>query len=206
MADGAHPSPIDPDILRRFPELGLIDDEDVRNETGRLIEEHVQPWFWDAPAASSYKHHSPWCCAKHGLWIHTKMAFTAFHYFAESDLATGRLSEDEADLGRAAILVHDLRKYGEQYYEGKHSDKDHDLQASIIVRKESDLDDRVADAVASHMGADEWGYAGPEPETPLEWLVHRADMAASTKQGTFGVYEPHEDIREMYPAIPRAEL
>jgi len=42
---------------------------------------------------------------------------------------------------------------------------------------ESALDDRVVDAVAAHMGP--W-YDGPAPETPLEWLVHHADMVAST--------------------------
>jgi len=38
----------------------------------------------------------------------------------------------------------------------------------------------VAQTVATHMGAEEWGYRGPEPATELQDLVHTADMLAST--------------------------
>lgn len=194
-----HPSR---ETLLRFPELAQIEDEDVRTETARLIEDHAKPWFYDAPAATTYKHHNMYSCGEHGLWIHTKMAFTAYEHLHVPDLVQGRIDEEEVDLGRAAILLHDIRKFGgEAWFEGKKAAKDHALLAEDLILEESDLDTRVADAVAAHMGPFD-GYAGPEPVTPLEHLVHRSDYSAATKKATYGVYKPHDDIRELYPSIP----
>lgn len=193
------------DILQRFPELGLIDDETVRNETAHLLQSHDEPYFWRAPAASSYDYHNMYCCGKYGLWIHTKMVYTAYERFVDSFLVQGRIDGYEADLGRAAVLLHDYRKYGTNYTEGKYATSDHDLLAAELVREHSALDERVADAIASHMGPFD-KYEGPLPETELQRLVHMSDMAASTKNGTFGLYNPHSDIREHYPSIPEADL
>lgn len=52
-------------------------------------------------------------------------------------------------------------------------------------------------------------YDGPTPEyrsEPLAILVHMADMAASTKNGTWGVYKPADEITSRYPNLPRADL
>lgn len=52
-------------------------------------------------------------------------------------------------------------------------------------------------------------YQGPTPEyyeSPLEMLVHMADMTASTKNITCGVYKPSSEISGRYPSIPRADL
>ena len=38
----------------------------------------------------------------------------------------------------------------------------------------------IADAVASHVGPAEWGYDGPEPETPLQQLVYQAGKATTS--------------------------
>lgn len=191
------------DILQRFPEIGLIEDKEVRDETGYLLQTQAKPWFWYAPAASSFKYHNQFCCGKHGLWIHTKMVSTAFERLVDTYTGLGDITEYESDLGRAAVLLHDLRKYGTEYEEGDSAEQDHDIRAAKMIRRNSELPGDVADAVESHMGP--W-YEGPDPETPLQRLVHSADMAASTKNGTFGVYQPHETIRKFYPAIPRAEL
>ncbi|WP_435347666.1 HD domain-containing protein [Haloarchaeobius sp. HRN-SO-5] len=101
------------------------------------------------------------------------------------DIKNDRVTEFETDLGRAAVLLHDIQKYGQEYTESDRADRDHDLQAAQLVRDHSGLDDRVSDAIAAHMGP--W-YEGPSPSTPLEHLVHAADMAASSKNGTWGVY------------------
>jgi len=60
---------------------------------------------------------------------------------------------------------------------------------ATVIQQESDLPERVARAVASHMGP--W-YSGPEPdlESPLEDLLHTADMIASTANITPKVPTP----------------
>lgn len=186
---------------RALPPLLQLGGEIYWN-TLEIVQETVPEYFWTAPAASSYKHHNPYCCGERGLWIHTLMVSTAYERLVDSHVEQGLISQYEADLGRAAVLIHDLKKYGDEYEDGDRAAKDHDLQAAAIVR-DSDLDDRVADAIASHMGP--W-YEGPEPESPLEQLVHQADMAASTKNATFGVARKPMEITQLYPTLPEADL
>lgn len=186
-----------------LPPIKLIEDSKTHREVWELVENHAPAYFWTAPAASTYNHHNPYCCGERGLWIHTLMVATAYERLVDSYVCQDLITEREADLGRAAVLLHDLRKYGDGYDETDTAAKDHDLQAAELIREESILDDRVADAVATHMGP--W-YDGPDPETPLQQLVHQADMAASTKNGTFGIYQPPNEIRELYPSLPGADL
>lgn len=187
---------------RVLPPLRLIEDGAVYWPTVDVLQSSVPEYFWEAPAASSYEHHNPYCCGERGLWIHTLMVSAAYERLVDSYVEQELITPYERDLGRAAVLLHDLRKYGDAYEDGDRAAKDHDLQAAVIVR-DSELDDRVADAIAAHMGP--W-YEGPEPETPLEQLVHQADMAASTKNGTFGVYRKPREISQLYPSLPEAEL
>lgn len=190
-------------IADLLPPISLIEDEGLFMETADLVVDHCPDYFWTAPAASTYKHHNPFCCAKHGLWIHTLQVATVYELLAPSDLQQGRITEEELDIGRAAVLLHDMRKYGNKYVEGNYADRDHDLQAAKLIREESDLPEQVADVVAAHMG--DW-YRGPAPETPLQQLVHKADHAASSKNGTWGIYRKPEPISEFYPILPEAEL
>lgn len=191
------------DVGAHFPIIELIEDTNVRLDTATAIREHVPEYFFRAPAASSYRHHNPYCCNEKGLWIHTLMVGTAYERLAPSWEGQDLVGEYEKDLGRAACLLHDLHKYGPVYDGQETAAKDHDLQMAAIIRDETSLDERVADAVASHMGA--W-YEGPEPETPLEQLVHQADMLASTKNATVGVYKTPVEIRGLYPSLPGADL
>lgn len=191
------------DRSQRLPETELIEDDDVRAEVRAAIDDTdiVAPYFWTAPAASTYNHHNPYCCNDRGLWIHTKMAFAAYERLVQSYHAQGLITEYEVDLGRAAILLHDGQKYGDVYDPDESTASDHDLIMADLIRDDTDLDERVADAIAAHMGP--W-YDGPEPLTALQRCVHMADMAASTKNGTFGVYKPHDMIRDLYPSLPEA--
>lgn len=190
-------------VRRRFPPLSLIDSRTIRLDTGRALSEGTPEYFWTVPAASSYKHHNPYCCGERGLWVHTLMVSTVYERLVGSWVAQDRLTEREADLGRAACLLHDLRKHGESYTEGDSADRDHDLQAARFVREFTDLPSPVADAVASHMGS--W-YEGPAPETPLQRLVHQADMIAASKNVTPGIYHKPAEIAELYPSLPGADL
>lgn len=192
-------------IQARFPEVELIEDADLRREVIAAIREGHEDGFWKAPAATTYQHHNQYCCNKHGLWIHTKMVFTAFErlhptYTLQDSYDFGK---EEADYGRAACLLHDLRKHGSQYNEGDSADKDHDIQCANWLADNTDLPEEVLQAVATHMGA--W-YDGPEPKSTLDEVVHAADMTAANKNVTCGIYKPHEDIRSFYPALPEADL
>lgn len=193
------------EVRRRLPPVTLINDEEVQMQTEAAIGDAALSYFWTAPAASSYKHHHPFCCDERGLWIHTLMVASAYERLVDTYVVDGRISDHEADLGRAAVLLHDLRKYGMRYQPGEHADRDHDLQMARYIRSETELDDRVADAVAAHMGPYD-SYEGHAPETPLQDLVHLADMAGSTKNGTWGVYDPPAEVVGQYPALSQADL
>lgn len=197
------------ETLQRLPELTLIEDSHIRNETIDIIQNHCPDYFWDVPAATRYGYHHPACCDVHGLWIHTKMVFTVFERQAESPYTQGLMTSEELDYGRSATLLHDMRKHGRHHQQGQSAEKDHDLQMAEIIREHSDLPDEVADAVSTHMGPKEWGYEGPEPDPTnslLNYMVHMADMAGASKNITPGIYEPHPEIRSKYPSIPRAEF
>lgn len=193
------------DVRRRLPTVTLIDDDGIQSRTESAIADGVLEYFWTAPAASSYKYHHPFCCDERGLWIHTLMVATAYEELVPTYLVDGRLSEYEADLGRSAVLLHDLRKYGMRYQPGAQADTDHDIQMARFIRSETELDDRVSDAVATHMGPFD-RYEGPAPVTPLQDLVHLADMAGSTKNGTWGIFDPPAELVEQYPALAQADL
>lgn len=187
---------------RAFPPVEAIDSGVIRNATLDAIQSGVRDYFWTAPAASSYRHHNPYCCGERGLWIHTLMVSTAYERLVDSYVGQDLITKREGDLGRAAVLLHDFRKFGDAYESGESADMDHDLQAARWVRTDTDLPDEVADVVASHMGP--W-YEGPTPETSLQQLVHMADMAASTKNGTFGIRQKPDEIRRLYPSLPDAD-
>ncbi|WP_312908477.1 HDIG domain-containing metalloprotein [Natronosalvus caseinilyticus] len=167
-----------------MPTINLIDDGDVRHIVGELTAD-APDYFWEVPASTSGFHH-PACRNERGLWAHTLMLSTVIDRLADSYTGQGRLTEYDIDLAHAAAILHDQRKNGDPLNPSPKSTSDHDLQMAEVVL-ESDLDDAVADAIASHMGA--W-YDGPYPSNDLEDLVHTADMVASTASITPKVQGP----------------
>lgn len=185
MADPGSGEPLRPrEVVRRVPHLRQFADHDVMAAV-RDLTAAAPAYFWTVPASTS-GHHHPLCRGEHGLWAHTLMVATVVERLADSYVERGLIDRDAVDLARAAALLHDQRKNGPPDDPAPASVSDHDLRMAAVVR-ESPLDDRVADAVGSHMGP--W-YDGPAPETTLADLVHAADMVASTATITPKVYGP----------------
>lgn len=196
----------DDEVKRRLPEVELIEDDELRAETLTALGRGIPEYFWEVPATSSGRYHNPFSRRRHGLWIHTKMVFAAYERFVDSFVQLGLITETEADCGRAACLLHDMLKYGHSYEEGDSTVKNHDLLGAHWLSSETELPMPVVRACKTHNG--DW-YEGPSPDyqdAPLEILVHMADMAASTKNGTWGVYEPADEIAEKYPNLPTAHF
>lgn len=189
-------------VFEKLPEVELIDDDEIRNEVIICIDEQDKDYFWEAPATTSDDYHNPYCRHEYGLWIHTKMVCSAYERFVDSYVEQELITEREADIGRAACILHDFRKYGQWWSDGKSATYDHGPYMADLLRERTELPSKAADAIASHMGP--W-YEGPEPQTPLEQLVHQADMSGSAANGTYGIYKPHSDITDKYPDIPRAK-
>jgi hypothetical protein len=130
------------------------------------------------------------------------MTCTALERVSDSYVQQDRLSRTEIDHARAALLLHDGRKYGDGWYHGKSAAKDHDLQMSRRL-DDQDFSTEIVSAVAAHMGP--W-YAGPDPQTPLEKIVHHCDMVASARHITPAVYAPPSELLEVHPDLPRADV
>lgn len=175
------------EAYRRLPALHLIQDEVVREETVRLSAE-APKYFWTVPAARpSSDYHHPLCRQQHGLWAHSLMLVAPISRLSETYLEQNNMDAIEREYALSAAILHDQRKYGDPDDKTENAASDHDLQMAAVIEEESDLPQPVADAVSSHMGA--W-YDGPAPSTPLQHLVHDADMLASTAVLDAHVPEP----------------
>lgn len=183
------------EVKRRLPAVTRICDKSIRSEVIRLSSE-APAYFWNVPAASpTSDYHHPVCREHHGLWAHTLMLIEPLCRLEESYRAQGRLADEERDYAIAAALLHDQRKRGPHGTDETSSTSDHDVEMARVIEEESELPQPVADAVASHMGP--W-YDGPEPETPLQDLVHTADMMASTATVTPTIPSPiPEELAEL---------
>lgn len=164
------------DVYERFPELNDINDGELRNETARTIVEYMPDYFWNVPASSSGKYHPEDHRGTHGLWLHTKRAFTEYQALSRSFYHQGLINDWELDCGRSAILLHDMFKYG--WPKKNHTTNDHDVFAAEFLRRNTSLPEEVAGCVESHNGPNGWGE-GRAPKNDLEQVHHMADMAAS---------------------------
>ncbi|MFW6437106.1 MAG: HD domain-containing protein, partial [Halococcoides sp.] len=164
----------DAEIRRRLPALALIDDDRCRRATA-AVSAQAPAYFWTVPASQSGRYHHPACRADRGLWAHTLLVAGVVAELAPSYREQGLIAPEEADFAIAAAIVHDQRKYGDGPEPNLDAHDGHDERMATVVRA-SPLDDRIADAVAAHMGP--W-HEGPDPCRPLERLVHTADVIAS---------------------------
>lgn len=157
-------------------EIMSIDDAEIRKLVEATFRE-VPPYFWTLPASSSGKYHPPKERAAYGLVYHTKEVFRVGHYVWEA------YSDTNLDEVKAAILLHDVGRYGLGKVHAPHSLPKHPgIAADLFERVACDLDledkeyvPRISQAIRSHMG--KWGE--PSPKSELDWIVHMADNVAS---------------------------
>jgi hypothetical protein len=162
------------EVLRRFPLLYDIEDDEIRRETVEVTRD-APDYFWEVP--SSTKYHPPVCRRHRGLWLHTLMVAQAVGDLWWAYESRGFVEDSQKDYALSAALLHDQLKYGQEHEEGDSADSDHDLAMAVAVDQNSLLPDKVDRCISHHMGA---SYDGPEPDAgTLEDLVHMADYAAS---------------------------
>lgn len=191
------------DVLERFPEIELIDDDDIRDATIDAAARGFPDYFWKAPATGSGYYHHPSARNRYGLWIHTKQVCTVYERLVRSHQEADRITDAEADAGRAACVLHDMFKFGHEYEDGDSAVPNHDLLAGQWLSSHTDVPKATCSAVESHNGA--W-YDGPPPSSELDQLVHMCDMVASTKNVSVGIYQPADKLVEHYPHLPQAHF
>jgi len=167
------------ETTRRLPAINLLSG-DLREKVVSLSR-NAPSYFWKVGATSSadVDYHHPLCRTEHGLWLHTLLQISPIVRLSESLIARDKITAEERDYAIAAAILHDQRKRGDEQSDRTSAASDHDLQMARVTSA-CGLPDPVSDAIAAHMGPSDWGYDGPEPSSPVEELVHTADMLAST--------------------------
>ena len=177
------------------PILATIVNEDIR-EFATVLVEGLPPYIWEVGASSTGKYHPEFSLGLGGLMRH-QIAVVRFlnHFFALEQYNT-KFTSREIDLMRAACLVHDGRKSGEQsdYEKSKFTKFDHPLQMANVIRGyegqylNRDELEFIAHCIESHMGS--WNVDKrssvvlPKPQDEAQYFVHLADYLASRKDLT----------------------
>ena len=188
------------ELKKRLPELKDINDKKLREEVIRILRVHAPKEFWTKPASSTGKYHPMQNTKEHGLWIHTRTTITVWKRIAASLKAQSLINEKMIDFGIAALLLHDLFKYGRKGSNNKHTVKDHGVLAKNFMINRADLPKPVLDAIETHMGP--WSK-GRSPETPFERGVHMADMIASTRNIVFRLKDQHPQLAKVMEDVTK---
>lgn len=183
------------ELLRRLPEIELIQDNQIRDSVIQTFQDHCPDYFWEVPASSSGKYHQTDVTNEQGLLLHTKRAFTVAQRICDSATYQGLISEEEQDILRASILLHDLFKQGLEPRDSHHTSDNHDRLAKEYLERKTELDPRILECIDSHNGG--WGE-GKKPENNLEQLHHMADMVGSDRNIITKVYKPCEEIENIF--------
>lgn len=205
-------------LYRWLPEVQTIRGK-VGNEVESVFVNGAPNYFWYVRASRT--HHPPDHRGTHGLILHTKRAFHAYTVLEGTYRAHSLMDQFEANCGRAAILLHDLFKFGDPNEADPELDEhdycdhpsltgipsgatsDHDIVCAEWVRSETDLPEEVAGCIETHNGQ---YYDGPSPRSQLELCIHQADMIASNEAMARGIYDaPQEMIDDFDPMIVGGE-
>lgn len=175
------------EIQKRIPELGLIENREIKESTILVLEE-VPEEFWEWPASSSGAYHPADTIDEGGLVLHTRRVMSMFDMLADSYKEMDIITEEEADIGLMACALHDTYKYADDKYDESHDSvtarklrglRNTEATDKLEELEESWLDDKygkVLECIARHNGP--WGNISI-PTNPVEHLVHISDMAVS---------------------------
>ena len=170
-------------------EIDYIKSDRIRTSCETFVE-MLPDYFFKVAAASTGKYHPAFANGEGGLVRHSKVATYILNELVSAKTFGDDFSDDEKDLLRFAILVHDGYKHG--ILESKYTIHEHPQICANMVRRFKDkmeLTDEeveyVAKAIESHMG--EWttnSYSPvklPAPKTKAQKIVHLADFISSKK-------------------------
>ena len=166
-------------------ELALIQNEEIRVNTAKVLE-HVHESFFTAAASSTGKYHPNYALGEGGLVRHTKAAVGIFASLMELDMMDV-FDGDLKDYMIAALILHDTCKSGIDW-DGKYTKHEHPLLAQKLIAEtigDSVYSEIVGGLVASHMGQWNTNFRSrvilPTPSTDAARLVHLCDYLASRK-------------------------
>jgi len=199
--DGFVPNDLtEKELLRRFPEIKKIDDVWIRAELIEAMLSAYPDYNWST--SSSRHHHPPDERQEMGQWLHVKRVYSVYEGIARDFEHQNKLSAREIELGKAAVFLHDMFKYGipPKKYDSAYGN--HDTLAAEYVRQYTDFPEQVARACDTHNGG--WGN-DTIPSTPLEQAVHMADYIASRDHSNHGVYEPVTELKDMSDMLTEIE-
>ena len=179
-------------------ELNFIENQAIKDFT-RYCLSNAPTYFFELPASSTGKYHPPDSNGVGGLVRHTR----ATAYVVKELSPAFELNSFETDAAVSAAILHDLCKYGMPG--GEHTTSDHDVTASIYVKKlsqrftsggtEVPMLNEICLAIAYHFGnyttqVDSRPFKQfPEQYSKIEQIVHIADMVASRKEVRFAFLE-----------------
>lgn len=189
------------EVRRLFPTVEFINDDDIVDGIDEYVDKEIPGYFWKAPAASTDKYHHELATKHRGLWIHTLMVATSLEHQKWTYMNLGKITYHEMDCARAAVLLHDTKKYGNKYWDSKNADLDHDIQAAEAAERIDNLPDLVSDCIKAHMGPSD-RYKGPDPSSHVEMMVHMADIFGSRNDNTPHIYKPPEELEQLDVSIP----
>ena len=177
------------------------------------LQKTIEPWFWEAPAASSGMHHPKTSLGEGGLARHTVALSRILNYMLEVESIAKHFTSRERDLLRVAGMMHDTRKSGtqEDYEKNRHTKFDHPLQAAEVIRGLDGLPkneiELIAHVIESHMGQfnTHKNYPNiilPKPEDKYQIIVHLADYICSRKDVEVQVGSAPEYKKEKKDTTP----
>jgi len=184
------------DVYRWFHELHDIANERLRRQTAEALYDAPE-YFWSVKASSYF--HPDEHAARHGVVLHTKRACSVFERVVESMEEQKHFTDNDADYGRAALLLHDTHYYGTAPTDtGKKPETGSDKTAAAYYREHSDLPTQVIEGIAAAKGV--WGH-GHQPRTHLQQIIHVADQLASTDYIDIGVKKPNDVLTQQFPSL-----
>lgn len=181
-------------------ELSTINYQPLRSFTEWSLEQ-LPDYFYQVAASSTGKYHPAYALGDGGLVRHTQAAVRIANELLNCHTIQN-FPEDEKDIIRAALILHDGVKHGVdgssyttsthpleavKYLEDRYFDvPEETLPDEVIEIMESDLWYQVAECIKSHMGEWNTDYKTkeeilPKPETELQKFVHLCDYLASRK-------------------------